>query len=83
MFPLTFSEIINASELFQANTDGLPKHFHANFDKKLIDDKALKLVITNKSNTITSPVGCQSSNGLAGHTCQTIIKISRAYITEK
>ena len=63
------------------DTDGLPKRFHTDFDRKLTGDKALKLILTNKSNVIVTPVGRQSSNGLAERTWQTIIEMSCAYVT--
>lgn len=66
-------EIIAALEVFQDDTGALPKQFHAGFDKKLIGRKALKWIITNKSNVIVAPAGRQSSNGIAECTWRTII----------
>ena len=61
----------------------MPKRFHADFDKKLIGGKALKWILSNKSNIIAAPAGRQSSNGLAERTWRTIITMARAFITEK
>ena len=80
---LTSSEVIHAFEQFRADAGGVPKRFHADFDKKLIGGKALRWILSNKSNIIAAPAGRQSSNGLAERTWRTIITMSRAYITEK
>ena len=55
-------------ETFHANVGTLLKRFHPDFDKKLIGGKALKYIISNKSNAIFAPTGRQSSNGIVEHT---------------
>ncbi|KAL7525881.1 hypothetical protein ACHAXR_001202, partial [Thalassiosira sp. AJA248-18] len=76
-------EIVSALELFRADAGNVPKRFHADFDKKLIGGQALRWIVHNNSNIIAAPRKRQSSNGLAERTWQTIVKMARAYITEK
>ena len=80
---VTSSAIIHALESFRAEAGGLPRRFHSDFDKKLVGGKALRWIRQNKSNIIAAPSKRQSSNGLVERTWQTIIKMARAYITEK
>ena len=80
---LTSSQIIAALELFRADAGGIPRRFHSDFDKKLIGGKALRWILENHSNIIAAPRGRQSSNGLAEGTWKTIVRMARAYITEK
>ena len=68
---------------FRANAGGIPRHFHSDFDKKLIGGKILKWILANKNNIIAVPAGCQSVNDLVKRTWPTVLKIARGYITEK
>lgn len=80
---LTSSEIISAFELLRSDASGVPRRFHSDFDKKLIGGQALKWILTDNSNIKAAPAKRQSSNGLAESTWKTIVKMARAYITEK
>jgi hypothetical protein len=76
-------DVISALEAFRADANGVPKKFHSDFGKKSIGGKALKWILTNKSNIIAAPAGRQSSNGLVERTWRTVVQMARAYITEK
>ena len=80
---LTSSEIVSAFELLRSDAGGVPRRFHSDFDKKLIGGQALKWILSNNSNIKAAPANRQSSNGLAESTWKTIVKMARAYITEK
>ena len=59
MTGINSSDIIGALVEFQVDDGGLSKQFHTNFDCRLIGGKALKWILTNKSNDITTSAGCQ------------------------
>ena len=60
------------------------KCFHSDFDQKLIGGKALRWIKAEaKSRLITAPSNRQSSNGLVECTWQSIVRMGRAYLTEK
>ena len=79
---MTSSHIVSALEQFRADAGGVPRRFHADFDKKLIGGQALKWILSNKSSIIAAPARRQSSNGLVERTWQTIVRMARAYVTE-
>jgi transposase InsO family protein len=83
MQALTSNEIINCLVQFQVAAGGVPKTFHSDFDKKLIGGKALRWINDSKSRIIASPSNRQSSNGLVERTWQTLVRMARAYITDK
>ena len=83
MQALTSNEIISCFTSFQSDANATPKTFHTDFDKKLIGGKALKWIQEAKSRIIASPSNRQSSNGLVERTWQTLVRMARAYITEK
>eukprot|EP00956_Cyclotella_meneghiniana_P015761 scaffold24459_cov75-Cyclotella_meneghiniana.AAC.2 len=83
MQALTSNEIISCFEQFVTAAGDVPKCFHSDFDKKLIGGKALRWIQEHKSRVIASPSQRQSSNGLVERTWQTLIRMARAYITEK
>ena len=80
---VTGASIVEALDSFRAEAGGVPRRFHADFDKKLIGGKALKWIRANKSNIIAAPAGRQSSNGLVERTWRTIIRMACAYLSEK
>ena len=82
---LTSTEVIILFRFFRGDDGDLLKRFHAVsfFAMKINSNKALKWIPTNKITIIAAPTDCQSSDGLAEHTWQTIIKMAWAYITEK
>jgi hypothetical protein len=80
---LTSTDIITTSEAFISEAGAVPKTFHADFDKKLIGGKALRWIHTNHSRIKAAPASRQSSNGLVEATWKTIVKMARAFITEK
>ena len=79
---LTSSEIISAIKAFVSDAGGYPMKFHADFDNKLIGGAALCFINKN-SRIIAAPTRRQLSNGLVESTWKTIIRMARAYITEK
>eukprot|EP00956_Cyclotella_meneghiniana_P020999 scaffold37679_cov76-Cyclotella_meneghiniana.AAC.13 len=83
MQALTSNEIISCFEQFVSAAGDVPKCFHSDFDKKLIGGKALRWIQEHKSRIIASPSQRQSSNGLVERTWQTLVRMARAYITEK
>jgi hypothetical protein len=83
MQALTSNEIISCLEAFRCDADGIPKLFHSDFDKKLIGGKALRWIQEAISRIIAAPSNRQSSNGLVERTWQTLVRMARAYITEK
>jgi hypothetical protein len=80
---LASDAIIAALEQFQADAGGLPRRFHSDFDTKLIGGKTLRWILHNNSNIIAAPAKQQSVNGLVERTWQTILRMARAFITEK
>lgn len=80
---LTGNAIVDALIKFHVEAGSLPRRFHSDFDKKLIGGKALRYILSNKSNIIAAPAGRQSSNGLVERTWRTIIEMGRAYMSEK
>jgi hypothetical protein len=68
MQALTSNEIISCLEAFRCDADRVPKLFHSDFDKKLLGGKALCWIQEAKSRIIAA---------------QTIVRMARAYITEK
>eukprot|EP00956_Cyclotella_meneghiniana_P032302 scaffold88129_cov23-Cyclotella_meneghiniana.AAC.1 len=76
------ADIILALEAFKADTGTYPKTYHADFDQKLIGGAALRY-INKHSRIIAAPARRQSSNGLVEATWKTIVRMARAYITEK
>lgn len=83
MQALTFNEIISSLEQFVLAAGDVPQCFHTDFDKKLIGGKALRWILEHKSRAIASPSQCQSSNGLVERTWQSLVRMARAFITEK
>eukprot|EP00804_Cyclotella_cryptica_P023824 CCRYP_011184-RA/>CCRYP_011184-RA protein AED:0.41 eAED:0.38 QI:0/0/0/1/0/0/4/0/449 len=79
---LTSSDIISAFEAFVTVTGAYPMKFHGDFDQKLIDGASLSF-INKQRRIIAAPAHRQSSNGLVESSWQTIILMTRAYITEK
>ena len=51
---LTSQYIIATLEAFYADTSGLPRKFHTEFDRKLMGGAALRWISTNKSKIIPS-----------------------------
>ena len=78
---VTGASAVEALDAFRAEAGGVSCRFHANFDKKLINGKALKWIRANKSNIIAAPAGRQSSNGLVKQTWCAIVQMARAYLT--
>eukprot|EP00804_Cyclotella_cryptica_P021434 CCRYP_005776-RA/>CCRYP_005776-RA protein AED:0.13 eAED:0.00 QI:0/0/0/1/1/1/5/0/1584 len=64
------------------DTGAYPKTFHTDFDQKLIGGAAL-CHINQHSHVIAAPARRQSSNGLVEATWKTIVRMARAFITEK
>jgi hypothetical protein len=56
---------------------------HADFDKKLIGGKAQRWLTEGKCCLIAANSSRQSSNGLVEQTWQSIVRMARAYVTEK
>ena len=83
MQALTLNEIISCLEAFRADAEGTPKHFHSDFDKKLIGGKALRWLHEAKLKIIATPLIHQSSNGQVEGTWQTLMRMGQANITEK
>lgn len=82
MATVSSADIIQALEAFRADTGTHPKTYHADFDQKLIGGSALRY-INKHSRIIAAPARRQSSNGLVESTWKTIVRMARAYITEK
>ena len=82
MGTVSSADIILALESFKAEAGAYPKTFHADFDQKLIGGAALRH-INQHSRIIAAPARRQSSNGLVEATWKTIVRMARAYITEK
>lgn len=82
MQTVSSADIIQALESFTADTGTHPKTYHADFDQKLIGGAALRYINKN-SRIIAAPARRQSSNGLVEATWKTIVRMARAYITEK
>jgi hypothetical protein len=80
---LTSSNIIDAFASFTVDAGGTPRTFHANFDKKLIDGKALRWLQNKKIGVIAAPASRQSFNGLVECTWQTIVRMAHPYFSEK
>eukprot|EP00956_Cyclotella_meneghiniana_P043606 scaffold278980_cov116-Cyclotella_meneghiniana.AAC.1 len=76
------ANMILALETFRADTGAYPKTYHADFDQKLIGGAALRY-INKHGRIIAAPARRQSSNGLVEVTWKTIVRMARAYITEK
>ena len=83
MLSLSSAKINSALELFKADMGRLPHCFHYDFDRKLIGGNNLRWILSNSSNIIYYPAGCQSSNVIAERTWRTIIQMARSFITEK
>jgi hypothetical protein len=82
MQTVSSADIIQALETFHSDTGTYPKTFHADFDQKLIGGAALRH-INKHCRIIAAPARRQSSNGLVESTWKTIVRMARAYITEK
>jgi hypothetical protein len=82
MQTISSADIIHALETFHSDTGTYPKTFHADFDQKLIGGAALRH-INKYSRIIAAPARRQSSNGLIEATRKTVVRMARAYITEK
>ena len=65
MLSLSSTLITSSLELFKADAGRLPQRFHSDFNRKLIGRNDLQWIISNGSNIIAAPSGCQYSNGLA------------------
>ena len=76
------ADIVLALESFKSDAGAYPKTFHTDFDQKLIGGAALRH-INKHSRIIAAPARHQSSNGLVEATWKTIVRMARAYITEK
>jgi hypothetical protein len=61
----------------------MPKEFHSDFDRKLIGGQTLRWIQENHGSIKAAPARRQSSNGLVERTWQTLVRMARAYITEK
>jgi transposase InsO family protein len=83
MQALTSNEIISSLNSFTSIAGMVPKLFHSDFDQKLIGGKARKWILESGSRIIAAPSNRQSSNGLVERSWQTMIRMARAYITEK
>ena len=57
---LSSTSITFALDIFKSEAVQLPKRFHSNFDKKLIEGNALRWILANGLNIITYPEGRQS-----------------------
>ena len=79
---LSSASITSALEAFKSESVKLPHLFQSEFDKNLINGKALQWIMANNSNIIAAPDGRQSSIVLAERTWCNLIQMSRAYITE-
>ena len=55
--------ITSALETFKSDAGHSPRMFHLYFDRKLINGKTLRWIITNHLK-IMAPAGCKYSNGL-------------------
>eukprot|EP00956_Cyclotella_meneghiniana_P012602 scaffold17913_cov36-Cyclotella_meneghiniana.AAC.1 len=82
MQTVSSADIIFALECFKADAGAYPKTFRADFDQKLIGGAALRH-INKHSRIIAAPARRQSSNGLVESTWKTVVRMARAYITEK
>ena len=80
---LTSTDIITAFDAFVSEAGRVPTTFHADFDRKLIGGKALRWIHKKESKIKAAPASRQSSNGLVESTWKTIVKMARAFITEK
>jgi hypothetical protein len=80
---LSSKEIVSRFEQFVVDADGLPKTFHTDFDKKLIGGDAQRWMISQKIRLVAANASRQSSNGLVERTWQSIVRMSRAFVTEK
>ena len=83
MSSLSSISITSAPEQFKSDAGRLPHWFHSDFERRLIGGNVLWWILSNGSNIIVSPFGCQYSNGLAEHTWRTLIQMTRAFIAEK
>jgi hypothetical protein len=83
MQALTSNEIISALNSFTSLAGMVPRCFHSDFDQKLIGGKARKWILESGSGIIAAPSNRQSSNGLVERSWQTMVRMARAYITEK
>jgi transposase InsO family protein len=83
MQALTSNEIISALNSFTSIAGMVPKTFHSDFDQKLIGGKARQWILEAGSRIIAAPSNRQSSNGLVERSWQTMVRMARAYITEK
>eukprot|EP00804_Cyclotella_cryptica_P016077 CCRYP_004202-RA/>CCRYP_004202-RA protein AED:0.18 eAED:-0.12 QI:0/0/0/1/0.5/0.33/3/0/1917 len=80
---LTCTAITDALDSFVSEAGSVPRTFHADFDKKLIGGSALRWIHSHHSQIKAAPASRQSSNGLVEATWKTIVKMARAYLTEK
>jgi hypothetical protein len=80
---LSSSDIIGALLQFRIAAGAMPKEFHSDFDRKLIGGQTLRWIQENHSSIKAAPARRQSSNGLVERTWQTLVRMARAYITEK
>eukprot|EP00804_Cyclotella_cryptica_P009045 CCRYP_003142-RA/>CCRYP_003142-RA protein AED:0.35 eAED:0.14 QI:0/0/0/1/1/1/2/0/1801 len=80
---LTGTDITAALDAFVAEAGSIHRTFHTDYDKKLIGGSALRWIHSHNSRVIAAPASRQSSNGLVESTWKTIVKMARAYLTEK
>eukprot|EP00804_Cyclotella_cryptica_P026709 CCRYP_007942-RA/>CCRYP_007942-RA protein AED:0.35 eAED:0.34 QI:0/0/0/0.66/0.5/0.33/3/0/1904 len=80
---LTGTAITDALDSFASEAGSVPRTFHADFDKNLIGGAALRWIHSHQSRVKAAPASRQSSNGLVEATWKTIVKMARAYLTEK
>jgi hypothetical protein len=80
---LSSTDIIGALLQFRIAAGAMPKEFHSDFDRKLIGGQTLRWIQENGGSIKAAPARRQSSNGLVERTWQTLVRMARAYITEK
>jgi hypothetical protein len=80
---LSSTDIIGALLQFRIAAGAMPKEFHSDFDRKLIGGQTLRWIQENHGSIKAAPARRQSSNGLVERTWQTLVRMARAYITEK
>ena len=83
MSSLSSTSITSALEQFKSDAGRLTHRFNSDFDRKLIGGNYLGWILSNGSNTIAAPAGCQSLNGLEELTWRNLTQMSREFITDK
>lgn len=80
---LSSNDIIDAFLKHSIAAGGVPRKYHADFDRKLIGGRALRWIQESGSKIWAAPTRRQSSNGLVERTWQTLVCMACSYITEK